>query len=209
MTSVAGLLLAAGASRRMGRPKQTLFVGGQTLLDRALQQTLGSDLERVILVLGHQAGEIRRSLDTDLRHPKLKVVENPHYGKGISTSIIAGLSEIEEAFDHVMIILADMPQVTSKLINLLILNYLASGLPLGAVMVNERRSHPVIFSRRFYPDLHGLRGDCGARDLFLKHREEVCLVAPADGYEDRDIDTPRDYLELREALSGKKDLGLI
>lgn len=205
MTKIAGLLLAAGTSSRMGRPKQTLPLGDRSLLDHALEQALGSDLDLVTLVLGHQAREIREALKTDLDHPKLEVIENRHYPNGISTSIIAGLSRVEKAYDHVMIILADMPRVTSEIINHLIRRYLASNLPLGAVLAREKRSHPVLFSRKFYPELHGLKGDMGARELFLKYPEEVCLVAPETPFEDGDIDTPQDYLDFQESLPDKED----
>jgi molybdenum cofactor cytidylyltransferase len=199
---VAGLLLAAGTSSRMGTPKQLLQAGGKSLLGRTLSQALQSDLDLVALVLGFRAQEILENLEGDLKHPKLRVVENKSYGEGISTSIIAGLSAVEKDFDHVMIILADMPHVTSGLINLLIRRYVESRLPLGAIIANNRRSHPVVISRRFYEALHHLRGDTGARDLFVKHADQVCLVAPDEKYEDTDIDTPEDYLEFRKSLPG-------
>ena len=205
---VAGLLLAAGASTRMGQPKQLLRMGGDTLLDRILGEALGSDLDLTVLVLGHQAREIKQGLKTDLHHPKLKIIENKLYLDGISTSIIAGLSEVEDIFDHVMIILADMPLINSSLINLLLHEYLASHLQLGAIKLTGRRSHPVVIGRQFYEELHQLKGDVGARDLFLKHTHQVCLVEPEQEYDDVDIDTVEEYLEFKESLDrGSEDSG--
>lgn len=195
MNKVAGLLLAAGTSSRMGQPKQLLPVGGLGLLDRVLEQALASDLDLVTLVLGFKAREIGQALRTDLGHPKLKVVQNPRYREGISSSIIAGLRAVEDKYDHLMVILGDMPYVTSGLINLLLHRYLASHHPLGAVSIKQERSHPVIISRLFYPDLHLLRGDTGARSLFENHPDQVCLVEATGSYEDADIDTPEDYLK--------------
>ncbi len=197
---VAGLLLAAGASTRMGQPKQLLRMGEETLLDRILGEVLGSELDLTVLVLGHQAQEIRQRLRTDLRHPKLKIIENKNYLDGISSSIITGLSEVEDVFDHVMIILADMPLINSSLINLLLNEYLASHLQLGAIKLIGRRSHPVVIGRQFYDELHQLKGDVGARDLFLKHAHQVCLVEPEQDYDDVDIDTIEEYLEFRDSL---------
>jgi molybdenum cofactor cytidylyltransferase len=192
---VAGLVLAAGASSRMGGPKQLLPFGeGTTLLGRVLNQALDSNLSRIALVLGHEAGPIKEALGPILAHPKLVVVCNPRYRQGISSSIIAGLSKVEETHDHVMILLADMPHITSKLINLFLRRYLDSKLPLGAVSVKGRRSHPVIFSRRFYRELHGLEGDVGAREIFDAQAGCTCLVEVDGIYDDRDIDTPEDYL---------------
>ncbi len=205
---VAGLLLAAGASTRMGQPKQLLRVGGHTLLDRVLNEVLSSDLDLILLVLGFQAQEIKQSLHTGLHHSKLRIVENKNYLDGISTSIITGLSEVEDLFEHVMIILADMPLISSSLINLLLHEYLASHLHLGAIKLIGRRSHPVIIGRQYYDELHRLRGDVGARDLFVKYADQVCLVEPEKDYDDVDIDTMEEYFEFKQSLDqDQKDPG--
>jgi molybdenum cofactor cytidylyltransferase len=203
VSKIAGLLLAAGSSTRMGAPKQLLQAGGQSLIGRTLEQALQSDLVLVALVLGFRAQEIMKNLTGVSKHSKLRIVENNNYGEGISTSIIAGLSAVEEHFDHVMIILADMPHVTSSLINLLIRRTMESRLPLGAIIAKNRRSHPVVIGRRFYKALHRLRGDTGARELFVKHADQVCLVEPEEDYQDVDIDTLEDYLEFKKSLGEK------
>ena len=193
---VAGLLLAAGASTRMGRPKQLLPFAHGTLVEHSLQEALKSDLDKIILVLGHKAGEIKRVLCDTLENPKLRVIENRQYHQGISSSILAGLSAVEKTHDHVMILLADMPHIHARLINRLIQHYRRSRLQLGAVKMKGRRSLPVIIGRRFYPQLHKLTGDRGARDIFKKYGDQVCLVEPDFFYDDRDIDTPEDYEKL-------------
>ena len=200
MSKVAGLILAAGTSTRMGKPKQLLPVEGMSLLDRVLVEALDSELTLVVLVLGYKAQEIKEGLKTQIHHPKLKIIENRDYRDGISSSIIAGLSEVEEEYDHCMIILADMPRITSTIINHLLHQYLASGLPLGSIKIENRRSHPVIFQRRLYPEIHQLQGDLGARDLFIRYSDHVCLVEPEEDYNDMDIDTMDDYLEFKKSL---------
>lgn len=199
MNKVAGLLLAAGTSSRMGRPKQLIPVGGSSLLDRVLAETLRSDLDLVVLVLGYKAQEIRKGLKADLHHPKLTIVVNTHYGNGISSSILCGLRRIENDYDHMMTILGDMPFITSDLINLLLRQYLVSGLPLGAIKTKKGKSHPVIIGRRFYPDVHQLQGDVGARDLFARFPEDLCLVDPGETYQEMDIDTPEDYAQIKRS----------
>jgi molybdenum cofactor cytidylyltransferase len=199
--NVAGILLAAGASTRMGAIKQLLPIEGGTLLGRVIGEALGSDLDKVILVLGYEANEIRKSLGNILAHPKLKVIENKRYEEGISTSIISGLSEVEKTCNHVMILLGDMPAITSALINLLLRRFLESRLPIGAISIKGERSHPVIFNRIFYPELKALRGDIGARALFAKYPYRICFVEPEQYFDDRDIDTPDDYLEFGGTLS--------
>lgn len=193
---VAGLLLGAGASTRMGKLKQLLPIGKESLLERALNEALKSDLNKVVLVLGHHAGEIKKVLARNILHPKLKVIENTNYKQGISSSIIAGLTCVEQNYDHVMIILGDIPHIDSDLINLLLHRYLDSHLPIGAIKIKTKRSHPVIFSRKLYYELHKLKGDVGARALFQKYADQVCLVEPEGFYDDRDIDTTDDYVKM-------------
>ena len=197
---VAGLLLAAGASTRMRTPKQLLPAGGTLLLDRVLAQALRSDLDLVVLVLGFRADEIRTRIRSGKAQPNLKIVENTDYPLGISSSIMTGLSHVEKNYDHVMILLGDMPYITSGIINRLLCGYLGSGLPLGALKVRGKRSHPVIIGRPFFPALHQLTGDQGARDLFIDHYEQVCLVEPGGDYDDADIDTYEDYRKFKKSL---------
>lgn len=200
MSGIAGLLLAAGASRRMGRPKQLLRAGERSLLDHVLSSVMDSQLDPVILVLGHEAARIERELETTLHRPRLRIIRNGNYGSGISTSIIAGLSEVENDYDNVMIILADMPYITSQVIDRLIRRYLQSGLPLGAVTTGARRTPPVVINRKLYHELHQLRGDTGARDLFRKYPDQVCLMALDKGDEGADINTPEDYRKFQRRM---------
>ena len=197
---VAGLVLAAGASTRMGTLKQLLPAGGAFLLERVLAQALHSELDLVVLVLGFKADEIRRRIRPTKRQSKLEIVENTDYPLGISSSIITGLSHVEKNYAHAMILLGDMPYITSGVINRLVSGYLDSGFSLGALKVRGKRSHPVIIGRRFFPALHRLTGDQGARDLFINHHEQVCLVEPGEDYDDTDIDTYEEYLEFKRSL---------
>jgi molybdenum cofactor cytidylyltransferase len=193
MTKVAGLLLAAGSSSRMGRPKQLLPFGEQSLIEHAVKEALRSDLHRLHIVLGCRAEEIRDSIGPDLDGRRVQVIENPRYAEGISTSILSGMQVIEREYDHALILLGDMPWITAELINQLIREYLKSGMSLGAVKKMEQRTLPVIVGRKFFPHLHQLQGDVGARELFLRFPREVCLVEADNPYEDTDIDTPEDY----------------
>jgi molybdenum cofactor cytidylyltransferase len=201
--SVAGIVLAAGESTRMGRPKQLLQAGGGTLLEGIINEALRSDLDEVILVLGHKYEEIRATLGQVLQHPNLKVIENRKFKKGISSSIIAGLSEVEDNHDHVMILLADMPYIDANLIDLLLRRYIDSRLPLGAIKLKAKRTHPVIFSRKLFHELHNLKGDMGAKNLFEKYADQVCLVEPEGFYDDSDIDTPEDHTKYKKILERK------
>jgi molybdenum cofactor cytidylyltransferase len=190
---IAGLILAAGASTRMGKPKQLLPLKGTTLLQHICIEAVNSQLDDVFLILGCHAAEIKKALHPILSHKKLKIINNKAYAQGISSSIVAGVSEVADVYDHVMILLADMPYINATLINLLLQRYLNSRLPLGAIRFKSKRSHPVAFSRSLYPELLKLKGDVGARSLFRKYWNRTCLVEPGASYDDCDIYTLKDY----------------
>ena len=197
---VAGILLAAGASTRMGTPKQLLPVAGETLVERALTAALESRLDRLVLVLGHGATEIETALGEMARSPKLTIVHNRHYRKGISSSLVAGVNEIVHSHDHGMVLLADMPFIDRDIINLLIEGYLKAQLPIGAIKTGERAAHPVVFRRDLFVELITLTGDVGARSLLKKYSHRVCLVTPGADYDGRDIDDREDYRNLETDL---------
>ena len=195
----AGIVLAAGGSSRMGREKQLLEVGGETLLGRVLNACLASGLDKVVLVLGHEARRIRASLEGFQDRPRLTIVENPRHGEGMSTSLIAGLRAVEDDCDRVMVLLGDMPQVTPGVIDRLRLEASSSGCSLAAVSVRGRRSHPVVIGREHFEALRALSGDRGARNLFRDHPEDLCLVEAGERYQPLDIDTPEEFERFRRS----------
>ena len=196
MNDIAGIILAAGASKRMGRLKQLLPVGEFNLIEVVLQEAFQSFLSSVILVLGHKSETIKRNIRPSLLdHQKLKIIDNPGYKNGMSTSIILSLKIVEEEYDQVMFLLSDMPFLSASIINHLIKGYCDSSSDLCALKIKERRSLPVIVSRKYYPEIHRLKGDIGARDLFVKYADEVALIEAPEGYQDFDLDTPEDYEE--------------
>jgi molybdenum cofactor cytidylyltransferase len=207
LRKVAGLLLAAGAASRMGTPKQLLPLGESSLLQHVIEQALGSGIDALFLVLGHRAEDILARIAPDTGNPRLRIIHNLRYAEGISTSILSGILSIEKEYDHTVILLGDMPWITSGLIDLLIREYLQSGLSLGAVRTKKGRALPVIVGRKFYPHLHRLQGDVGARELFTRFPREVCFVEPDWEYEDADIDTPEDYKTLQRIWEGLREEG--
>ena len=100
-----------------------------------------------------------------------------------------------------MVILGDMPFVTSQVINDLLDHYLDSGLDLGAIVTNNRRSLPAIFSKSLYHELYNLKGDIGARNLFLKYPGKICFVETQQDYVDLDLDAPEDIEKYREIIN--------
>jgi molybdenum cofactor cytidylyltransferase len=115
-SAVAAVVLAAGMSRRMGTPKQLLRIGGKTILEDTLQNVCGSNIGEIILVLGHGADDIQKTIATE----NLKVVVNPDYQQGMGTSLRSGLAAVSTDATAALIVLADQPWVTAETLNSLI-----------------------------------------------------------------------------------------
>ena len=193
-----GVVLAAGESKRMGFPKQLIKIGDRTLLQWVLNASLSSRLDKVILVLGYMKDEILRSLGTFLEDPKLMIIENSRYREGMGVSISCAMGKIKDRCQYVMILLGDMPFVREDIIDRLIEAYLLSGKGLGAIVTDERQTHPVIIRREYFPYLLSLQGDKGARELFKNNPDDLfTLYFPFDS---TDIDTPQDLHDLNSCL---------
>jgi CTP:molybdopterin cytidylyltransferase MocA len=190
---VAGIVLAAGASSRMGRPKMLLPVGGGTLLSGAARALLDGGLETVVVVLGCEADTIRRSagLPEDRR---VHVVVNPDWPSGMASSLRRGLEECGRAA-AALVALGDQAGITAERVRRIVAAW-RPGLPLVVPVSGRRAGHPVLFGRALWEELRALSGDVGGRDVVKAHLAEAVLV-PADPL--ADLDTEED---LRRYLSG-------
>jgi len=185
---VAGLLLAAGRSTRMGGPNKLLAeIGGKPLVRLAAEQLSGSQARPVIVVTGHEHARV----EAVLAGLDLQIVHNPHYVGGLSTSLKTGLAAMPQDADGVVVCLGDMPQVTSSLIDRLIDTFDPIRNALVVVpTIAGKRGNPVVWSRRFLPELMGLEGDIGARRLIASYAEAVTEVPIEDEGILVDVDTP-------------------
>jgi molybdenum cofactor cytidylyltransferase len=198
---LSGVILAAGASTRMGRPKQLLPLSDRPLLQQALDEATASRLDEVIVVLGHRAGEIREAI----RIPSgraVRVVVNPDGAGGQSASLRLGLRSANPRAAAVAVLLGDQPRVTRRLIDRVAEAFLAGGSPAARPVYSgpgggRVPGHPVLLARRIWPEVDALRGDQGARDL-LCSRPDWLLEIPVEGEPPADLDTWEDY---RRALS--------
>ena len=198
-TPVAGIVLAAGESRRFGRPKQLAPFHGRCLLKWVLEAALASELDRVVLVLGRDHAAILEALGPAGRHAKLEVALNPDAHAGQSTSLRTGLLKVSARYPAVVFLLADQPLVDALLINRLIAGLRGSARNICVPVHRGRRGNPAAFTRFFYPRLLGISGDKGAREVIAAHPEEVLAVEVEDSALFADIDTPADLARL-EAL---------
>jgi len=192
---IAAVVLAAGRSTRMGGPNKLLAeIAHRPLVRIAAEAALASRAWPVIVVAGHQRDEVEKVL----AGLPVEVVHNPDFADGLGTSVRAGIAAVPPEVDGAIVLLGDMPQVDARLIDRLIGAFDPDRGALVVVPTFEgKRGNPVLWSRRFFPDLMAIEGDVGARHLIGRYGEAVAEV-PVDGKAALvDVDTP-------EALSGVK-----
>jgi molybdenum cofactor cytidylyltransferase len=195
----AGIVLAAGASARMGEPKQLLSVHGRPLLELVVAQACASRLDEVVVVLGANADAVRAGVDLG----RARAVVNPDHAQGMSTSLKAGVHTLHAEVGRAVVILGDQPDVDAATIDRLLDVQFGSGLPAAALRIGDVLHPPVVLRRELWPDLMALQGDIGCRAL-IRARPELVAVVEADGPADHpvDIDTPDDYRRLVEGAAG-------
>lgn len=191
---IAGVVLAAGGSTRMGRPKQSLPFRGKTILETVVDTALRSSLSRVVVVLGHRAAE----LSALLADRPVDLVTNADYPKGQSTSTRLGLQAVKEQADAVLFLLGDQPLVALATIESLLDAYRQQPVPVIQPLYDGRRGNPVLFGREVFPYFASLVGDQGARSLFKVFGDRVRRIPVPDPYIHFDIDTAADFLQLQK-----------
>jgi molybdenum cofactor cytidylyltransferase len=190
---IAAVVLAAGRSTRMGGPNKLVAeIAGRPLIRIVTEAALDSRADPVIVVAGHQRGEIEKAL----AGLAVRIVHNPDFAEGLGTSLRAGIAAVPAQCDGAIVCLGDMPQVDAALMNRLIAAFDPDRGALVVVPAFEgKRGNPVLWSRRFFPDLIAIEGDVGARHLIGRYGEAMAEVAVEGKAALIDVDTP-------EALSG-------
>lgn len=188
------IILAAGASRRLGQPKQLLSTHGETLLGRTLRIVQEAGADPIFVVLGANSESIASTLDLSAA----RVISNPEWERGISTSIRAGVSALvktEPRSRAVLMLVCDQPNLSSQHLQLLMTAYDAGdGQTIVASHYGGTEGIPAIFPAALFASLQTLSGDNGARQLLRTRDHQVIAVPFANG--EIDIDTPEDLRRL-------------
>lgn len=197
---VSAVVLAAGASVRMGEPKQLLPLGGRTLLERTLESLRCAPLVQVVLVLGASADLIVKALPRALLD-RLVVVRNPDYEQGMASSLRVGLEAVRSESDGALVVLADQPFVRPATVARVVERFLTSESGSEAEIVipfyQGQRGNPVLLARSLFAEARALEGDSGFRVLFGKHADEIAEVDVNDPGIMFDVDTREVYERLR------------
>jgi molybdenum cofactor cytidylyltransferase len=196
--AVAGVILAAGASSRMGRNKLLFEVGGETLLRRAVRVTADAGLDPVIVVVGHDAASAREAL-AGLSY---RCIENPAYERGINSSVRAGIGAVLDEAVAAVVILADMPFVTAPMIATLVERFRESAAPLVISDYGGINAPPQLYGRSLFGELLGMDGEGCGKQVVKRHRHEAISVSwPAAAL--TDVDVPEDYERLKTMIAAR------
>jgi molybdenum cofactor cytidylyltransferase len=192
---IAAVVLAAGRSTRMGDMNKLIAeIGGKPLVRIAAEQALASRAKPVVVVTGHE----RERVEAALAGLPVRLVHNPDFAQGLGTSLKAGIAAVPAEADGVVVCLGDMPQVDAALIDRLIAAFDPEKGALAVMPTTDgKRGNPVLWSKRFFPELMAIEGDVGARHLITRYGEAVVEVPVTGTAALVDVDTP-------EALSGVK-----
>jgi molybdenum cofactor cytidylyltransferase len=189
---ISAVVLAAGASRRMGCPKPLVKLGCRTLLQHVISHLQAAAVDEIVVVLGHRAGAILPTL----KGMGCRVVINDRYALGMSSSIQRGLLAVDPRARAVLITLGDQPDIPPEVVTGLLAAFDQGKGEIVVPVHGGRLGHPVLFGRRYWPELFDLQGDTGGREVLLRHSgsvHEIAVDAPGILC---DIDRP-EQLELR------------
>lgn len=192
------VILAAGSSSRLGRPKQLLEFQDKTLLQHIIDMVTSVEFSPSVVVLGAYADQIREA--TDLEH--VTAVYNEHWSDGIASSIRLGVKEsikLNATLDSILFLLSDQPFVNTSLIRELIDIHKNGNQRITASSYKQNVGVPAIFAKDFFPQLTELTGDVGAKKIIIRHTEQVEEVPFEKGY--FDIDTTQDYEEFKDNVT--------
>ena len=188
--NIAAIILAAGDSSRMGRPKQLLEFNGTSLIRHVATVACASRANSVYAVLGSNAESLNRNIE-DLG---VKTLINSRWKEGISSSIRCAISALPNDADAVIILLCDQPFITSHHLDEMIEAYTRTGNRIVASAYGNRLGAPALFERTLFPELLDLKADKGARTVITSHQQETLSIRfPSAEF---DVDYPADYEKL-------------
>jgi CTP:molybdopterin cytidylyltransferase MocA len=205
---ISAIVLAAGASSRMGQAKAALPLGdtGETVVGRVVRTLLSAGLPNVVVVAGAHIDAVRHAMPA--REPRARVIEHAGWQQGQLSSLVAGLDAIDDPLlEAAMVMLVDVPFVTAATVSAVISGWRQTRAPIvrpadpstSLRAGGRRHGHPVIFDRAVFADLRNADRNIGAKAVFATYRDRILNIEVDDPGAFEDIDTPEDYRRLTQA----------
>lgn len=195
---IAGIVLAAGRSSRMG-PRNKLLepIGGEPMVRRVAATAIASGAQPIVVVTGYEAAAVTATL----RGLDVTAILNPDYADGLSTSLLAGLSALPAGTDGALILLGDMPETEMGVLRAL----MAAFTDASAICVpvrHGRRGNPVLWGSRYFAEMLELTGDAGAKPLMAGHAAHLIEVEVVTDSIFHDVDAPEDLVRISQSRGG-------
>ena len=196
--SVAGIVLAAGSSRRLGgRDKLYLEMAGESLLSRCVRRAIAAGLDPVLVVAGPEPARARSEL-ADLA---CRVVVNDDHAAGMGVSLACGVGHLPESVSAFVALLADMPLVESEMIGEVVERSQSAGADLVISRYGEQIAPPILYARALFAELRGVTGDVGGKPVIRRHLDSAVVVEWPEDLA-LDVDVAEDVERIRDRLSG-------
>ena len=183
------IILAAGQSKRMGKPKPLLRFNDQTFLEQIISVLKHSDVDRITVVLGAEADTIRKSVDLT----GTNIVINLDYQRGQLSSLTAGIEQTPLETEAILVCLVDNPFITEEVVSKIIRKFRETNNPIIVPVFNKRRGHPTLFSRSLFNELLNAPEEQGARYVLYSNEEKILELEVSEHGILIGIDTPKDY----------------
>jgi molybdenum cofactor cytidylyltransferase len=196
---ISGIVLAAGKSSRLGRPKQLLQLEGRPMLQHVVDVAHEARLDEIVVVLGHREDAVAAAL----RLPEeARTVGNPEYASGQSASLRAGLDALHPSSECAVILLGDQPRVPAEAIRTVVQAFRSTPAQIVRAMYGGVPGHPVLLGREVWEAVRRIGGDVGARDVIAGRAGDVLDVEVGDS-PPADIDTWEEYERIRQIAEGR------
>jgi len=190
------VILAAGASTRLGKPKQLLQYHGKTLLNHAVNEAINAKADAVVVILGKNADLFKNEIDNE----KVRVAINKNWEEGMASSVRLGLDtllKIKPYMDAVIFMVCDQPYISSLILNELITAQQKTTKQIVTCNYGETIGPPALFHKKYFRELAKLKGDVGARNIIQQNMNDVTTILFPEGK--IDIDTEEDYEALKNS----------
>ncbi len=183
------MILAAGESKRMGKPKLLLPYGEKTIIETIVKTVVSSNVENTLVILGSD----REKIEEKIKNFPVKIVYNLDFRSGMLSSVQCGFKAVPEETRAILVVLGDQPKISADVINKLINAYKSTGKGIVLPVYKKERGHPVLIDVKYGEEVENLSPDVGLRGTVYNHPEDILEVDVETSSIFQDIDYESDY----------------